>query len=202
MNCGEDQYKVINIYSPNDEYERVKFINKANDWIDPDKELILGGDFNCVLNSDKDRKNCSGSRDIGQIDVHRMINHHDLEDIWRRRFPDKAQYSWNRGTKFSRIDYWLVSRSLDSKIDDPEYHPCIFSDHCLVTFKLRTCNNTHGKGLWKMNSTVLTTDIFKKAFTCMWHEWKSYKNDRKSYENHRKSYENHRKTITKTQQIQ
>ena len=50
-------------------------------------ETILGGDFNCVLDNTMDRKNCSGDTDIGQIEIKQLMNNHDLEDVWRRRYP-------------------------------------------------------------------------------------------------------------------
>ena len=93
---GENRYKIINIYAPNDPYERVQFINRMNSWIDPEIETVIGGDYNCTLNSQLDRKNCTASRDIGQIDLYRMMQQNDLEDVWRRRFPEDFKFSWNR----------------------------------------------------------------------------------------------------------
>ena len=172
INCMN--YKIINIYAPNDAYERVRFINGINEWMDTDDEIIIGGDFNCTLNTLKDRNNCTGSRDLGQIDIYNLMSQHYLEDIWRRRYPDKSQYSWNRGDKSSRIDYWLVSKSLDNQIDSIDYIPCVFSDHSLVTFKLRISTIKKGPGYWKMNSTLIDSDLFKKAFKSMWEDWQSH----------------------------
>ena len=168
---GENRYKMINIYAPNDEYERVQFINRLNSWIDPEIESVIGGDFNCTLNSNYDRKNCTASRDIGQIDLYRMMHEQDLEDVWRRRFPDKLHFSWNRGNKYSRIDYWLVSKSLDSQINNPDYIPCAFSDHSMAKINLMTSFVVRGPSFWKMNASLLKSDLFRKAFTSMWREW-------------------------------
>ena len=122
---------MINIYAPNDELDRVRFFNNISSWINHEEEILIGGDFNCVLDSIKDRRNCTSSRDLGQIDLNYLMTNYDLEDVWRRRFPDRFQFSWNRGDKYSRIDYWLVSKSLDSQIEDVKYMPCVFSDHSL-----------------------------------------------------------------------
>ena len=168
---NDGRYKIINIYAPNDECERVQFINKLNSFVDADIETIMGGDYNCTLNSNYDRKNCTASRDIGQIDLYRLMHQHDLEDVWRRRFPDKLQFSWNRGDKYSRIDYWLVSKSLDGQINKPEYIPCVFSDHSMVKFSLNTSNTIRGPGFWKMNALIIESSLFRKAFLSMWDEW-------------------------------
>ena len=171
ITADNNSYKIINIYAPNDAYDRVRFINGIDAWIDSEEEVIIGGDFNCALDTIKDRKNCTGSRDLGQIDLNRLMTHYDLEDVWRRRFPDELKYSWNRGDKFSRIDYWLVSKSLDSQIENENYLPCVFSDHSLVTFRLKTSTITRGRGFWKLNSAVAESELFKKAFRSMWDDW-------------------------------
>ena len=66
---GEDKYSFINIYAPNNGYERVKFFNELNTWVEIDNKTLVAGDFNCTLDSDIDRLNCSGKNDIGQIDL-------------------------------------------------------------------------------------------------------------------------------------
>ena len=44
----ESKYNLINIYAPNDNYERVKFIANMNNWLDPNTDTLIGGDFNCL----------------------------------------------------------------------------------------------------------------------------------------------------------
>ena len=124
---GDRTYKLINIYAPNNNYERVKFFCELDKWIDFDNETMVGGDFNCTLDSAMDRKNCTHSLDIGQIDLKKIMTEKCLQDIWRRRFPQNQIFSWSRGEKSSRIDFWLISESLDSQVDKIEYLPCIYS---------------------------------------------------------------------------
>ncbi len=169
------KYKMINIYAPNNEYERVRFVNNMTKWLDPELETIIAGDFNCTLNSEMDRLNCVGSRDVGQIDIKNIIKEYDLEDIWRRRNPDKKAYSWRRGKKASRIDYFLISNSLDNQIDNVKYKICPFSDHSMVNMKMRISETEHGKGIWKMNAKILESELFRKSFINLWSVWKQQK---------------------------
>ncbi len=169
------KYKFINVYAPNSEYERVVFLNKLNDWIDPDTETLVAGDYNCTLNSDLDRINCIGNNDIGQVDIKHIMNNFDLEDVYRRRYPERKTFSWRCGDKGSRIDYWLISASLDNQTDRVEYSPCVFSDHSIVKLDLRVNTASHGNGTWKMNCNVIETDLFKNVFTSWWLEWKKKK---------------------------
>ena len=168
---NDNIFKIINVYAPNDEFERVRFFNNINSWINSEEEILIGGDFNCVLNSVIDRKNCTGSRDLGQIDLNYLMSNHDLEDVWRRRFPNKLQFSWNRGNKFSRIDYWLVSKSIDNQIENVTYIPCVFSDHSLIKMEVKTSTVTRGPGYWKLNCLVLESELFQKTFKSMWNDW-------------------------------
>ena len=86
-------YRVINSYAPNNEYERVQFFNMITTTLSEnsldDYETIIGGDYNCVLDSELDRKNYTSNYDIGQRDIKYLMDIFDLEDIWRRRNPDK-----------------------------------------------------------------------------------------------------------------
>ena len=81
-------YRVINLYALHNEYERVQFFNMITTALSEnsldDYETIIGGDYNCVLDSELDRKNCTSNYDIGQRDIKYLIimDIFDLEDIW------------------------------------------------------------------------------------------------------------------------
>ena len=170
---GEDKYNFINIYAPNNGLERIKFFNELNSWVKLDSQTLVGGDYNCTLDTGKDRLNCSEKIDIGQIDLKYIMQSKSLEDVWRRRFPEKQIFSWTRGNKFSRLDFWLVSESLDSQIEKTDYLPCIFSDHDMATMKLNLSSVKHGPGVWKMNLSVIKSDLFSKCFKSMWRDWQN-----------------------------
>ena len=163
LHIEESKYNLINMYAPNDNYERVKFIANMNNWLDPNTDTLIGGDFNCALNSNLDRFNCVSSGDMGKVDIQQLMQQHNLEDVWRKRFPDKKEYSWQRGNKASRIDYWLISTSLDSQIEYVGYQQCAMSDHKLVEMSMRTSETAHGMGFWKMNSNVIQSKLFMIA---------------------------------------
>lgn len=169
------KYRLINIYAPNDEYDRVNFFNKLHGFMDDECENLIAGDYNCAMNSDLDRENCIGVNDVGQIDIKNLCSQYDLEDIWRRRNPNGRVFSWRRGNKASRIDYWLISRSLDNQVDKIEYSTCPFSDHDLVNLKFRMTEIEHGKGLWKMNAKIIKSQLFQDTFRNMWVQWEKEK---------------------------
>ena len=171
---GDKKFRLINIYAPNNEYARVSFFVRMRQWFDPNLETFCAGDYNCTLN-DTDRLNCIGSNDVGRIDLQKIIRDFHLEDVYKRRYPLSNTFSFRRGNKASRLDYWLISKTLDNTVDEIKYEPCLFSDHYLVTIKINTSDVEHGEGVWKMNASILTTDLFKVSFESMWNHWKSQK---------------------------
>ena len=177
LNYNDTKCQFINVYCPNNEYERVCFINNMKTLIVDDVDVIIGGDFNCVLNNTLDRLNCRDKVDIGQIDIQHLMDQCDLEDVFRRRFPDKNVFSWRGRNKASRIDYWLISRSLDNMVNDVGYKIFPFSDHDAIHMSYRTTDLKYGKGLWKMNTSVIMSELFRNTFTAMWSEWKARKDD-------------------------
>ena len=91
---GDITYTLINIYEPNNDYETVCFLNGELDkWIDFDNETMMGRDFNCTFDSTIDRKNCTHSLDIGQIDLKKIMIDTCLQDIWRRRYLKNLSFS-------------------------------------------------------------------------------------------------------------
>ena len=70
-----------------------------NNWLDPNTDTLIGGDFNCAFHSNLDRFNCVSSGDMGKVDIQQLMQQHNLEDVRRKRFPDKKEYSWQRGSK-------------------------------------------------------------------------------------------------------
>ena len=95
------KFRIINIYAPTQEYERVNFFNEMNDFMadNNDVETIIRGDYNCTLNNEADRYNYTSTIDIGQIDLKYFIENYDLEDVWSKRNPNKRHSLGMAGVK-------------------------------------------------------------------------------------------------------
>ena len=153
----------------------MKFIANINNWINPNLETIIGDDFNCAINAELDRKNCSNSRDVGKFDIKQLIHQHNLEDVWRKIFLSEKEYLWSRGDKASRTYYWLISTSLDSQIEGVKYKQCWKSDHKIVELSMRISETEHGMGIWKMNLKVIQSKLFEDCFCNIWKAWQDKK---------------------------
>jgi hypothetical protein len=108
---------------------------------------------------------------VGQVDLKYLIDFFQLEDIWRRRNPDKLEFSWESRGKKSRIDYFLISQFSDYQVKDTCHLNAPFSDHKPVLLNLSLGRTKRGPGMWKMNVNVIRSTLFQKAFLSMWEDW-------------------------------
>ena len=179
LTINECKFRILVVYAPNNPLERINFFldlaEVLNDGVE-DAENICGGDWNCAMNTFLDRLNCvSKHNDSGQTNLNYLCNIFDLEDVWRRRYPTNREYTWTGKGKYSRIDFWLTSRSLNSQIDKVYICFAPFTDHSAINLVINTEEVKRGKGTWKMNTDHLLHNEFKKGFIEMWEKWKLQK---------------------------
>ena len=92
-----------------------------------------------------------------------------LFDIWRLRNHDKRQFTWRGkgrgGIIQSRLDFFLISVSLESEIDNTTFKPGFGTDHSLINLNIKLLEGQEkGKGFWKFNNSLLKDkDYMKKV---------------------------------------
>lgn len=76
------------------------------------------GDYNVVQNNEIDRKglNVTNYQPHALNELRIIMDKNDLVDIWRLKNPKAQRYTWRRQNQASRIDYFLISFSLSSKV--------------------------------------------------------------------------------------
>jgi len=167
LDCTLEDLKlfIINIYAPSTsgEKEYIVFLNnlrhnleKVYDSISP---IIMGGDFNYILDYNIDRK---GGTVKKWVQCNKILNSfietHELIDIWRMRNPKRQKFTWRRKTPTpvqSRLDYWLVSDSMQGFITECSISPGIQSDHSSIRITVSHGKSQKGPGLWKFNNLLL-----------------------------------------------
>ena len=132
-------------------------------------DKIVLGDFNLVLDIQKDRRSSSFNNKKACLQLKEMMQDFQLTDIWRDRNPDTIQYSWHKtaapNAPASRIDYMLVSRGLDGKCDNVMYFASMLSDHAPLYAAITDSKDKRGPGYWKFNSSRLNDPEFIKVVT-------------------------------------
>ena len=127
-----------------------------------DQNIVIGGDFNTCLNTNLDKMGgLTDNESQCAKGIKSLLTEIDLIDIWRIRNPNKLYYTRREmsrsGLVQSRLDFWLVSISLEFQITKCSIEPGNSSDHSLVKLTLDLIETQkRGKGFWKFNNSLLT----------------------------------------------
>ena len=170
---GKD-FKVINVYGFSSKNERCDLLEDLQSHLLGRDPLVVGGDFNCVL-SRRDRK---GAGEFFKVDkssvlLHGLCRDFKLVDCFRSLHPREEGFTWSSGdgTRASRIDYVLTR---DAPPTDARLTPVFFSDHCMLTCTLSlTSGVTVGRGLWKLNCSLLEDEGITRLYRERFRDWQT-----------------------------
>ena len=156
---------MINLYNTNTGKEQIELLSKLFALlkildIDPNKHLIMPGDFNLFLNSKLDA--ASGNPTLKRKSLAKLIElkeAYDLCDIWRIRNTKVKQFTFTQqhssGFIQCRFDYIFISNCLQEFVSITDILTRISTDHSLVLFFLSEGKgNIRGKGFLKFNNSL------------------------------------------------
>ena len=161
---------LVNIYAPNNDdpsfFESVLKMLLSFEC----EECVWGGDFNFVLDVQKDKQ---GGRPVTHEKslekAKYIIDSLDLVDIWRMLNPDARHFTWRRSCPEikCRLDFFLISSSLIPAVTSADVLTGFKSDHSLIILTLMNNSNPRGPGFWKLNASLLADeeyiDLIKKT---------------------------------------
>ena len=134
-----ESLNLVNVYGPN--------VDDANFYVDLFLTLsasggsyIIGKDFNCTLNPGVGRSTGIDQSHNGcRTTIHHFMKDLVLVDSWRECNSQAKIYSCYSSTfqTYSRIDYFLISSELRSKIHNSFYDSIVILDHapCYLVYK-------------------------------------------------------------------
>ena len=181
---GFSNFRLINAYFPNDRSERMDFIESLSPYLCGAKNLVLGGDFNFVLDTNLDK--IGGNQDSGTIGsktFKSVVEKMSLIDCFRHLYPNKRAVTWMRNNITShnetsnyemvgtRIDRFYISSVLKNNLASFDTIPCACSDHDFIMINLNTMSEagiSFGKSYWKFNDELLEDSYFVSAFEFFW----------------------------------
>ena len=160
---------VINVYSPCIEREKLSFLNSlAADFlshlgVELEGNVICMGDFNIALH---DLDIVSGSPHAPEIRnaLRDFMYSLGFVDVWRQLHSSEKAYTWSRSRPPSarRLDYVLVSETLFHYVVDSAIKGIGFSDHRMVSIKINPSSFKIGKGIYKLNTSLLNDKNYCK----------------------------------------
>ena len=154
---------VANIYAPNN--DDPEFFHVIFDQLSSFKceEIIIGGDFNLVLDIEKDKKNGIARTHQNALKVvQNAMENLDLCDVWRIFNPDTKRFTWRQRQPdiHCRLDFFLVSQTTLCNCIQTDIIPGFKTDHSMITLNLSVHSNPRGNGFWKLNTSLLADAIF------------------------------------------
>lgn len=125
----------------------------------------LGGGINCILDPHLDRSKgpprCSADAAIAFKNI---MSADDLLDIWRHRFPSTRSYTHYSSVydTHTRIDYWLLSGRLESRVLDCNHLPRTYSHHSPVQLTLSCHAPRIPPFTWRFPPYLLLDTVFRE----------------------------------------
>ena len=163
----DEEFCFVNIYAPNDPSLQKTFFNELSNKLRPysNDNIILGGDFNCPLESvDKTGGKDTNNRRSVIDSINDLRNTLGLVDIWRFHHPSSQRFTWSNssGKIQCRLDYWLVSKHLVPRTCKTEVKAYHDSDHSPIYVEIQYENSQKkpGPGFWKFNNSLLENEEF------------------------------------------
>lgn len=150
---------LANIYAPNEDdpnFFRAFFDHLSSFHCE---EIIIGGDFNLVLDLNKDKKGGLAKTHKNALKVVQNLSESlELSDAWRILNPETTRYTWRQRQPdiHCRLDFFLVSQSSICNITQADIIPGFKTDHSMITLCLSLHSNPRGKGFWKLNTSFLS----------------------------------------------
>jgi len=160
---NNQKFLVGNLYNNNIKAEQVESLKKLSKMIESlnpfEYEIVIGGDWNFIFDKNLDAFGGNPSLKLSSIaEVTKIRNKFQLCNIFRLRNPNKKQYTFRKPTPrmMRRLDYFLVSSSLQDNILKTDTLPAIESDHSPIMVEVGHLNQeSRGPAFWKFPSYLV-----------------------------------------------
>ena len=169
-------FGLVNIYCPNK--DDTDFLNKVfleACSISNSENLILGGDWNTILDNDLDK--AGGAPSHSNIKCQKLLNgimaDWGLSDIFRLKNPNARIYSHfdHQHKTHTRLDFFLIDdKMVNLPVCTSKITHGFSSDHSYISLTLQGNSIEHGRGYWKFNNSHLYAEEFTNEVRNVIHE--------------------------------
>uniref|UniRef100_H2ZYU9 exodeoxyribonuclease III n=1 Tax=Latimeria chalumnae TaxID=7897 RepID=H2ZYU9_LATCH len=130
-----------------------------------DLPIIMGGDFNQVLDPvlDRSRPEKSLPPPPDRRALQDLVSNYGLVDSWRLVHPQSLEFTFHsssHGTR-SRIDMFLISKGMVNSVQSCSIGMRALSDHSPVDLLCIWESGVSRKGRWRLNSSLLNSETIK-----------------------------------------
>jgi len=171
-----DKYCFINLYAPNNDLEMQMFLNELDNYLfkicerHPDMILNISGDFNLVLDANKDSINRNQTKlERKSVEYLKQIMcKYGIVDSYREA-NSFGGYTWGRDNPKmirSRLDLILISKCIKHNIASSSvYLQPNESDHRLLVTELDNKEVKFGPGILRANAELLKVPEIKERIS-------------------------------------
>ena len=151
---------LVNAYAPCEREQREAFFrDDLAPLIPRGRQLLLGGDWNCIPTLADQVGTDTSCRLVGyRMHLQPLEEHHGLCDVWREHNPDLVDFTHTGtgGCSSARLDRWLLSSDMLLWARSCEIVHGLPGDHCGVSLHLEApLGILRGPGTWHMPLGVL-----------------------------------------------
>jgi hypothetical protein len=166
----------VNVYAPSGadkRQEREAFFNTDMLMLLPTApaEMVIAGDFNCVVNTADTTGATPCSKTLGRI-----ITGLGMHDAWDVKSAGVGYTHYAPGSA-TRLDRIYVTGQLQVRKSGMEVLAPAFTDHMAVVIRLATDVPLldRGRGMWKMNASLMEEEGFQKDLKVHWRKWVTHR---------------------------
>ena len=149
--------RFCSVYAPNSPIDRKVFFRSIFKYTRGASPVILGGDFNCIVdNLDRSGDSSYCSTFTGRDELNDVVSSLNLVDSFRSVHPNDPGHTWfNPGKQLSsRLDRVYIPNSFSiEKVVTPSFP---LSDHNPLHVYLQIPSSySRGRGYWKFNTSLI-----------------------------------------------
>ena len=166
-NRGE-YFFITNICSPNNCHDQDDFIKTLSQQLmskTDTSKVIISGDQNITLNQNDKLGGLPWKATSGRNTLVDLMEELNLTDVYGELHPKSKSFTYiSKSLNLkSRIDYFLIPRSLFCDVRQAEIRISTAPDHNAIFLSIRFKSEfNRGPGLWKFNNTLLEDNNHKE----------------------------------------
>jgi len=119
--------------------------------------LIVAGDWNVTLQAIDKKGGIHWRPTLYRNNIIAIMDDIGLIDVFRKLYPNERSFTYeSKSLKVrSRIDFFLVSKSVENWVVKTNTKVSNAPDHKAVVLDLKILTEKRGPGLWKFNNSVV-----------------------------------------------
>ena len=158
-------FSIANIYGHNSDTPSLFQDTAEQIKMQPSEAIIIGGDFNFVIDSSIDSRNRIESHRNTKATFNQICEELNLVDVWRNRNPDKSEFTWRKlkTRTFSRLDMFFVDVGSVLATEHSTIESALKTDHSCIMLTLNLNDYQRGPGTWKLNNLLLANENYKQG---------------------------------------